>query len=52
MKKSSKLPIHRVFKQLKLDELLWDFDAVNLYPSAIGDENSIYPRIENVICLY
>ena len=26
--------------------LLWDFDAVSLYPSAMWDENSIYPRIE------
>ena len=23
-----------------------DFDAVSLYPSAMWDENSIYPRIE------
>ena len=26
--------------------LLWDFDAVRLYPSAMWDETSIYPRIE------
>ena len=26
--------------------LLWDFDAVSLYPSAMWDEKSIYPRIE------
>ena len=26
--------------------LIWDFDAVSLYPSAMGDEKSIYPRIE------
>ena len=25
---------------------LWGFDAVSLYPSAMLDENSIYPRIE------
>ena len=31
---------------MKLNELLWDFDAVSLYPSAMWDENSIYPRIE------
>ena len=30
---------------MKLDELLWDFDAVSLYPSAMWNENSIYPRI-------
>ena len=44
--KLSKLPIHQLIKQLKLDELLWDFDAVSLYQSAMWDENSIYPRIE------
>ena len=26
--------------------MLWDFDAVSLYPSAMWDEKSIYPRIE------
>ena len=29
-----------------MDELLWDCDAVSLYPSATWDENSNYPRIE------
>ena len=42
----SQLSIQQLIKQIKLDELLWDFDAVSLYPSAIWDENSIYPRIE------
>ena len=42
----SKLPIHQLIKRIKLDELIWDFDAVSLYPSAMWDENSIYPRIE------
>ena len=31
---------------MKIDELLWDYDAVSLYPSAMWDESSIYPRIE------
>ena len=44
--KLSQLPIHQLIKQIKLDELLWDFDAVSLYPSAMWDENSIYPKIE------
>ena len=44
--KLSQLPIHQLIKQMKLDELLWDFDAVSLYPSAMWDENSIHPRIE------
>ena len=47
--KLSQLPIHQLKKQIKIDELLWDFDAVSLYPSAMSDENnenSIYTRIE------
>ena len=42
----SKVPIHQLIKQIKLDELLWDFDAVSLYPSSMWDESSIYPRLE------
>ena len=40
------LPIHSLIKQIKLFELLWDFDAVTLYPSAIWDEKSNHCRIE------
>ena len=29
-----------------MKDLLWDFDAVSVYPSARRDEKSIYPRIE------
>ena len=36
------LSIHHFKKLIKLDELLWDFDAVSLYPS-MWDENSICP---------
>ena len=46
--KLSQLPIHQLIKQIKIYELLWDFDAVSLYPSAMWDEKSIYPRIETV----
>ena len=46
IEKLSQLPIHQLIKQTKLDELLWDFDAVSLYPSAMWDENSIYTRFE------
>ena len=42
----SQLPIHHLIKQMKLVELLWDFDAVSLYLSAMWDEKSIYSRIE------
>ena len=45
-KKLSELSIHQLLKQLGLDDLLWDFDAVSLYPSAMGDPESTYPRIE------
>ena len=44
--KLSKLPIQQLIKQIKLDELLWGYDANSLYPSAMWDETSIYPRIE------
>ena len=44
--KLSQLPIHQLIKQIKLEELLWDYDATSLYPSAMWDEKSIYPRIE------
>ena len=42
----SQLPSHQLIKQIKLVELIWDYDAVSLYPSAMWDENSVYPRIE------
>ena len=44
--KLSKLPVHQLIKQINLDKLLWDFGAVSLYPSAMWDEKSKYPRIE------
>ena len=44
--KLSKLPTHQIIKQISLSEFLRQFDAVSLYPSAIWDEKSIFPRIE------
>ena len=44
--KLSQLSIHQLIKQIKLEELLWGFDATSLYPSAMWDGKSIYPRIE------
>ena len=38
-------PIQNILQELGLNDLLWDFDAVSLYPSAMSDEKSIYPRI-------
>ena len=45
-KKLGDLKIHKLLKQINLIDLLWDFDATSLYPSAMWDEKSIYPRIE------
>ena len=44
--KLSNLRLHKIVKRIELIHLLWDFDAVSLYPSAMWDEKSIYPRIE------
>ena len=44
--KLGELRLHKIIKQIELVHLLWDFDAVSLYPSAMWDEKSIYPRIE------
>ena len=40
------LRLHKIIKRIELIHLLWDFDAVSLYTSAMWDENSIYPKIE------
>ena len=45
-KKLSELRLNKIIKRIELIHLLWDFDAVSLYPSAIWDEKSVYPRIE------
>ena len=45
-KKLGSLRLHKLIQRIELKHLLWDFDAVSLYPSAMWDENSIYPRIE------
>ena len=44
--KLTQLPIHQLLKQLQLNDLLWDFDCNSLYPSAMWDKSSIYPKIE------
>ena len=38
--------LHKLIKQTELVQLLWDFDAVSLYLSAMWDEKSIYPKIK------
>ena len=44
--KLNNLRLHKIIKRIELIHLLWDFDAVSLYPSAMWDESIIYPRIE------
>ena len=44
--KLGNLRLHKLIQRIELIHLLWDFDAVSLYPSAMWDGKSIYPRIE------
>ena len=44
--KLGNLRLHKLIQRIELIHLLWDFDAVSLYPFAMWDEKSIYPRIE------
>ena len=45
-KELNKLPIHEKLQKLNLNDVMLDFDATSLYPSAMWDENSVYPKIE------
>ena len=42
----NKLPIHKELRKLTLDDVMMDFDAMSLFPSALWDENSVYPKKE------
>ena len=44
--KLSQIPIHSKLKKLSFSNVLMNFDATSLYPSAMWDDESIYPRIE------
>ena len=44
--KLSDLRLHKIIRKKELIHLLWDFDAVSLYPTAMSDANSIYSKIE------
>ena len=44
--KLSNLRLHKTMKRRALIHLLWDFDAISLYPSAMWDPKSVYPKIE------
>ena len=39
------LPIHKELSKLHSNETQMDFDATSLYPSAMWDEKSVYPKI-------
>ena len=43
----NKLAIFYKLQKLNLNEVMMDFDASNSHPSAIWDENSVYPKMES-----
>ena len=45
-RKLNMLSIHKKFFKLDSNKTQMDFDATSLYPSAMWDENSVYPKIE------
>ena len=40
------LPIHKELSKLDSNKTQMDYDATSLYPSAMWDEKSVYPKIE------
>ena len=46
-KELNKLPIREKLQKLYLNDVMMDFDATSLYPSAMWDENSVYPKVES-----
>ena len=45
-KKLNMLPIHKELSKLDSNKTQMDFDATSLYPSAMWDDKSVYPKIE------
>ena len=45
-KKLNMLPIHKALSKLDSNKIQMDFDATSLYPCAMWDEKSVYPKIE------
>ena len=45
-KKPNMLPIHKELSKLNSNKTQMNYDANSLYPSAMWDENSVYPKIE------
>ena len=50
-KKNNMLPIHQKLSNLNSNKSQLDCDATSLYPSAMWDENSVYPKIETGFAL-
>ena len=44
--KNNMLPIHKKLSELDSNKTQMNYDANSLYPSAMWDENSLYPKIE------
>ena len=44
--KLSNVPIYKELQKLNFDVVKMDLNATSLYPSAMWDENSVYPKIE------
>ena len=45
-KKFNMLPIHKELSKLDSNKTQIDFDATSLYPKAMWDENSVYPKMQ------
>ena len=45
-RKLNMLSIHKELSKLNSNKTQMDFDATSLYPSAMWDKNSVYPKIE------
>ena len=46
-KELNQLSIHKKLQKLDHNDVMMDFDATSLYPSAMWDEKSVYPKIES-----
>ena len=49
-KQLNKLKIHENLQKLNLNDVLMDFDATSLYPSAMWDKKSVYSKKRKWIC--
>ena len=45
--KLSNFTIHQKIQKLNLNNVMMDFDATSLYPSAMYDEKSVFPKKES-----